>query len=120
MMQLEESSPAARRAGLKSVRGDGSGAMADLEHAVAAGKTAKQPARKYRSSRVAIPAAIISIWEIAPRRLHRQSLATYPNYYRASAGMAQVRVACGSDMMRPLISTVKQSRYYQCPNTSPR
>src|SRR4029450_9364395 len=36
MMQLEESLYSyARRAGLKSVRGDGSGAMADLEHAVA-------------------------------------------------------------------------------------
>src|SRR5215813_11653114 len=45
MMQLEESLYSyARRAGLKSVRGDSEGAMADLERAIAAGKTAKQPA----------------------------------------------------------------------------
>ncbi len=45
MMQLEESLYSySRRAGLKSVRGDSGGAMADLERAVAAGKAAKQPA----------------------------------------------------------------------------
>ena len=45
MMQREESlSSYSRRAGLKSMRGDSAGAIADLQSAIAAGKAAKQPA----------------------------------------------------------------------------
>jgi len=45
MMQREESLYSySRRAGLKSMRGDSAGAIADLQSAIAAGKAAKQAA----------------------------------------------------------------------------
>jgi tetratricopeptide (TPR) repeat protein len=95
MMQLEESLYSyARRAGLKSVRGDGSGAMADLEHAVAAGKAAKQPAESIAWAEWQLGSDHFNLGKLEKAEaFYRQSLATYPNYYRASAGMAQVRVA---------------------------
>jgi tetratricopeptide (TPR) repeat protein len=95
MMQLEESLYSySRRAGLKSVRGDSDGAMADLEHAVAAGKVAKQPAESIAWAEWQLGNDHFSLGKLAKAEaFYRQSLATYPNYYRAWAGMAQVRVA---------------------------
>ena len=95
MMQLEESLYSyARRAGLKSVRGDTSGAMADLERAVAAGKAAKQPAESIAWAEWQLGNDHFTLGKLEKAEgFYRQSLATYPNYYRASAGMAQVRAA---------------------------
>ena len=95
MMQLEESLYSySRQAGLKSVRGDSGGAMADLERAVAAGKAAKQPAESIAWAEWQLGNDHFSLGKLEKAEaFYRQSLATYPNYYRALAGMAQVRAA---------------------------
>jgi tetratricopeptide (TPR) repeat protein len=95
MMQLEESLYSySRRAGLKSMRGDSSGAMADLEHAVAAGKAAKQPAESIAWAEWQLGSDHFTLGQLATAEsFYRQSLETYPNYYRALAGLAQVRAA---------------------------
>jgi tetratricopeptide (TPR) repeat protein len=95
MMQLEESLYSySRRAGLKSVRGDSGGAVADLERAVAAGKAAKQPAESIAWAEWQLGNDHFTLGKLAKAEaFYRQSLATYPNYYRALAGMAQVRAA---------------------------
>ena len=95
MMQLEESLYSySRRAGLKGVRGDSDGAMADLERAVAAGKAAKQPAESIAWAEWQLGSDHFTLGNLAKAEaFYRQSLATYPNYFRALAGMAQVRAA---------------------------
>jgi pentatricopeptide repeat protein len=95
MMQLEESLYSySRRAGLKSMRGDSGGAMADLERAVAVGKAAKQPAESIAWAEWQLGNDHFTLGKLEKAEaFYRQSLATYPNYYRASAGMAQVRAA---------------------------
>jgi tetratricopeptide (TPR) repeat protein len=95
MMQLEESLYSyARRAGLKSIRGDDGGATADLERAVAAGKAAKQPAESIAWAEWQLANDHFTLGKLEKAEaFHRQSLATYPNYYRALAGTAQVRAA---------------------------
>jgi tetratricopeptide (TPR) repeat protein len=95
MMRLEESLYSyARRAGLKSVRGDDGDATADLERAVAAGKAAKQPAESIAWAEWQLGNDHFTLGKLEKAEaFYRQSLATYPNYYRASAGMAQVRAA---------------------------
>jgi tetratricopeptide (TPR) repeat protein len=95
MMQLEESLYSySRQAGLKSMRGDSSGAMADLERAIAAGKAAKQPAESIAWAEWQLGNDHFSLGKLEKAEtFYRQSLTTYPNYYRALAGMAQVRAA---------------------------
>ena len=95
MMQLEESLYSySRRAGLKSMRGDSGGAMADLERAVAVGKAAKQPAESIAWAEWQLGMDHFTLGKLAKaEEFYRQSLATYPNYFRALAGMAQVRAA---------------------------
>ncbi len=95
MMQLEESLYSySRQAGLKTLRGDSGGAMADLERAVAAGKTARQPAESIAWAEWQLGNDHFTLGKLEKAEaFHRQSLASYPNYYRALAGMAQVRAA---------------------------
>jgi tetratricopeptide (TPR) repeat protein len=95
MMQQEASLYSySRRAGLKSLRGDSSGAMADLERAVAAGKAAKQPAESIAWAQWQLGSDRFNLGDLQKAEsYYRQSLATYPNYYRALAGLAQVRAA---------------------------
>ena len=95
MMQLEESLYSySRRAGLKSMRGDSAGAMDDLERAVAAGKAAKQPAESIAWAEWQLGNDQFTLGKLEKAEaFYRQSLATYPNYYRALAGMAQVHAA---------------------------
>lgn len=95
MMQREESLYSySRRAGLKSMRGDSAGAIADLERAVAAGKAAKQPAESIAWAEWQLGSDHFVLGQIAPAEsFYRQSLETFPNYYRALAGLAQVRAA---------------------------
>ena len=95
MMELEENLYSySRLAGLKSVRGDSAGAIVDLERAIAAGKAAKQPAESiaWAEWQLGSDHFILGKLENA-ESYYRQSLETYPNYYRALAGMAQVRAA---------------------------
>jgi tetratricopeptide (TPR) repeat protein len=84
----------ARLAGLKSLQGDPHGAIADLERALEAGQEQNLP----RESRA------WAQWQLGNEYLARgnvsraeaqysAALATVPSYYRALAGLAQVRVA---------------------------
>src|SRR5262245_59707461 len=84
----------ARRAGLKSVHGDPDGAIADLERAVADGRTSGLQAESLAWM----------LWQLGAEhadlgRLDRadvaftNALATYPGYHRALAGLAHVQAA---------------------------
>jgi tetratricopeptide (TPR) repeat protein len=95
MMQLEDGLYArSRLAGLKSFRGDSAGAIADLEAAIAAGKEAKQPAESIAWAEWQLGSDYFAIGNLAKAEAYfQQSLQTYPKYYRALAGLAQVRGA---------------------------
>jgi tetratricopeptide (TPR) repeat protein len=95
MMQREKSLYSySRRAGLKSMRGDSAGAIADLDSAVAAGKSAKQPAESIAWAEWQLGSDHFALGNLAnAEAFYRQSLQTYPNYYRALASLAQVRAA---------------------------
>jgi len=83
-----------RRAGLRSLRGDNSGAIADLERAVAAGQAARQPAESVAWAQWQLGMECFAVGELAKADRHfQQSLKTLPGYYRALAGLAQVRAA---------------------------
>ena len=95
MMDLEENLYSySRLAGLKSLRGDTSGAIADLKAAIAAGKAQKQPVESIAWAEWQIGVEHFALGELKEAEtFFRQSLETYPNYYRALAGMGQVRAA---------------------------
>jgi tetratricopeptide (TPR) repeat protein len=95
MMELEENLYSySRLAGLKSMRGDSAGAIVDLERAIAAGKAAKQPAESIAWAEWQLGSDHFVLGKLEnAESYYRQSLETYPNYYRALAGMAQVRAA---------------------------
>jgi len=95
MMQLEDNLYSrSRLAGLKSMRGDTAGAIADLERAVAAGKAAKQPAESIAWAQWQLGSDYFAQGKLKEAEAYfLQSLQTYPNYFRALAGLAQVRGA---------------------------
>ncbi len=83
-----------RLSGLKSLKGDTKGTIEDLERAIQEGRTRGRP-----------PESIAWVqWQLGSEHFgrgnlqkaeaqYREALKTYPNYYRALAGLAQVRVA---------------------------
>jgi len=95
MIQLEENLYSySRLAGLKSTRGDPSSAMAGLEQAIKAGKTAKRPAESIAWAQWQLGSEYFALGNLNEAEAsYLQSLETYPNYYRALAGMAQIRTA---------------------------
>lgn len=95
MIQREKSLYSySRRAGLKSMRGDSAGAIADLKSAVAAGKAAKQPAESIAWAQWQLGNDHFTLGQLAEAEsFFSQSLETYPNYYRGLASLAQVRAA---------------------------
>src|SRR5215831_15461660 len=95
MMQLEDSLYSrSRLAGLKSIHGDSMGSIAELEKAIAAGKATQQPAESVAWAQWQLGTDFLSLGDLAKAEAYyRQSLQSYPNYYRAQAGMAQVRGA---------------------------
>jgi tetratricopeptide (TPR) repeat protein len=83
-----------RLSGLKSLKGDTHGAMADLEQAIEAGRAHSRPSESIAWA----------LWQLGNEHFalghlpeaeskYLQALNTFPNYYRASAGLAQVRAA---------------------------
>jgi len=83
-----------RLAGLKSARGDVAGAVADLENATAIGKATKAPAESIAWTEWQLGAEYFAQGNLpAAESSFRRSLESYPNYYRALAGMAQLRAA---------------------------
>jgi len=95
MIELDESLYTySRLAGLKSMRGDSAGAIADLERAIASGKAAKQPAESIAWAEWQLGSDLFARGNIVKAEAYyKQSLETYPNYYRGLSGMAQVRTA---------------------------
>ena len=95
MIELDESLYSySRLAGLKSMRGDNAGAIDDLERAIAIGKAAKQPAESIAWAEWQLGTDYFALGKLKEAEgLYQQSLTTYPNYYRALAGMAQLRAA---------------------------
>lgn len=95
MTELDESLYSySRLAGLKSARGDVAGAIADLERAIANGKATKVPAESIAWSEWQLGAEYFAQGNLPSAEAnYRRSLESYPNYYRALAGMAQVRAA---------------------------
>jgi tetratricopeptide (TPR) repeat protein len=83
-----------RTAGLKSVRGENTGAIGDLERAIAIGKATKQPAESIAWAEWQLGAEYFARGDlVAAEVYYRRSMESYPNYYRALAGLAQVRAA---------------------------
>lgn len=95
MMELEENLYSySRLAGLKSLRGDSMGAIVDLERAITSGKAARQPAESVAWAEWQLGSDHFVLGKLKnAETYYRQALETYPNYYRALAGMAQVRAA---------------------------
>jgi tetratricopeptide (TPR) repeat protein len=95
MIELDESLYSlARLAGFKAVRGDTAGASDDLKHAIAAGKALKQPAESIAWAEWQLGSDYFAVGNLQEaEKYYQQSLKTYPNYYRALAGLAQVRGA---------------------------
>lgn len=95
MMELDQSLYShSRLAGLKSLRGDSAGAIADLERAVGAGKAAKQPAESVAWAEWQLGMEYFATGDLEKAETcFQQSLETHADYYRGLAGLAQVRWA---------------------------
>jgi tetratricopeptide (TPR) repeat protein len=95
MMDLEKNLYSySRLAGLESMRGDSAGATADLERAIIAGKAQRAPAESIAWAQWQLGSDQFSLGNSEKAEAnYRHSLDTYPNYYRALAGMAQMRAA---------------------------
>jgi len=85
-----------RRAGLKSVRGDSSGAIADLNQAIRYGVRATEAREHLAWAQWQLGNEYFLLGRINDAESWYQgSLRTYPGYYRGLAGLAQVRAAQG-------------------------
>lgn len=95
MSELDESLYSlGRAAGLKSLRGDIAGAVADLERAIAAGEAAKQPAESIAWTEWQLGMEHFNLGNLHQAETKfTAALNRFPNYYRALASMAQVRAA---------------------------
>jgi tetratricopeptide (TPR) repeat protein len=95
MMELDQSLYSySRLAGLKSLRGDHAGAIADLEKAVAAGKSAKQPAESVAWAEWQLGMEHFAAGDLVKAETcFSRSFETQAGYYRGLSGLAQVRAA---------------------------
>jgi len=95
MIELEQSLYSySRRAGLKSMGGDTTGAIADLERAVALGKATEQRSESIAWAEWQLGMEYFAVGDLSKSQDYfQQSLDSYPNYYRALASLAQLRFA---------------------------
>ncbi len=83
-----------RLSGLKSLKGDTDGAVADLEQAIAAGRAHGRPSESIAWALWQLGNEHFALGHLPEAEAkYLQALNTFPNYYRASAGLAQVRAA---------------------------
>lgn len=83
-----------RLAGLKSMRGDVAGAVADLERAVAEGRAARRPAESVAWALAQLGSEHFAVGQLdRAEARYLEALQAHPNYYRGLAGLAQVRAA---------------------------
>lgn len=86
----------ARRAGLRSMRGDVRGAMDDLARAIEEGREAGRPRESVAWAQWQLGNEHFAVGDLGGAETqYSAALATYPGYYRATAGLAQVRAAQG-------------------------
>ena len=95
MMQLDESLYSfARLSGLKALQGDPEGAIATLGRAIEAGRLTRQPPESLAWAQWQLGVEHFTVGHLrAAEAQFSEALKTYPNYYRALAGLAQVRAA---------------------------
>jgi len=85
-----------RLSGLKSLKGDSRGAVADLERAIMLGQERGEPAESIAWAQWQLGVEHFNVGRIKQaEKSFRDALATYPNYYRATAGLGQVSAARG-------------------------
>jgi tetratricopeptide (TPR) repeat protein len=85
-----------RLSGVKSLRGDHAGAVLDLKKAIELGREQNQPRENVAWAQWQLATDYFSQGDLASAEGYFQkALQTYPNYYRALAGIAQVRAAKG-------------------------
>jgi tetratricopeptide (TPR) repeat protein len=83
-----------RRSGWKNLQGDPEGAIADLERAIRAGQAAGQPRESIAWAQWQLGSEYLGLGRLPEAETqYRAALATYPHYYRATAGLAHVRAA---------------------------
>jgi tetratricopeptide (TPR) repeat protein len=83
-----------RLSGLKSLRGDTAGAVEDLKQAIEAGQTEGRPQEHSAWAQWQLGNEYFALGNLREAEgQYRAALATYPDYYRALAGLAQVQVA---------------------------
>jgi len=118
MIALDEGLYAlSRRAGLRSVRGDVEGAVADLERAIEDGKATGRPAESVAWVQWQLATEHWNVGRLdAAEAGYQAALATYPGYHRALAGLAHVRAAQGRGdeavaLYRRAIEVVPQPDY---------
>jgi tetratricopeptide (TPR) repeat protein len=86
----------ARVSGLESLRGNSRGAIDHLRRAIASGRATSQPRESIAWAQWQLGAEHFAIGESAAAEAQFEAaLRTFPGYYRALAGLAQVRVAQG-------------------------
>lgn len=95
MMSLDESLYSlARLSGLKSLRGDPQSAIADLRQAIDAGRASGQPRESVAWAQWQLGAEHFGVGNLqGAETQYLEALTTSPDYYRALAGLAQVRAA---------------------------
>lgn len=93
MMQLGQNLYShGRLAGLKSIRGDNRGAIADLEQAIQSGKAADNPKESIAWAEWQLGSDHLALGNLKEAEAYYlQALQSYPNYYRALAGLAHIR-----------------------------
>lgn len=85
-----------RRSGLKILRGDANGSMADLRRAIDAGLAKSQPRESIAWAEWQLGEEYFTVGELkAAEASYQEAAATYPGYYRALAGLARVQAARG-------------------------
>jgi tetratricopeptide (TPR) repeat protein len=83
-----------RLSGLKSLRGDTAGAIEDLKQAIELGQLEGRPQEHIAWAQWQLGNEYFALGNLREAEgQYRAALATYPDYYRALAGLAQVQVA---------------------------
>ncbi len=83
-----------RLAGLRSMRGQTKAAIEDLERAIQDGHTSGHPKESVAWVQWQLGNEYLALGKLKEAEAqYLEALKTYPNYYRASAGLAQVRTA---------------------------
>jgi tetratricopeptide (TPR) repeat protein len=95
MMQLQgDLYSYSRLAGLKSLQGDTHGAIADLKQAIEAGRAHGRPSESIAWALWHLGNEHFALGHLPEAETYcLEALHTFPNYHRASAGLAQVRAA---------------------------